>query len=348
MSSSPTVIDLSHSTAASQRPAPGLSIVVPCHNEQGALPNLFRRLETLSADLLARGLTAAPLELVLVDDGSHDGTWQVITDAATTLPVTGIKLSRNHGHQYALFAGLMQAKSDAVVSMDADLQDDPTAIGPMIEAYMRGAEVVYGVRDRRDTDTWFKRHSARAYYAALERLGVDLIPDHADFRLMSSKALKALAQFGETNLFLRGLVRQLGFQNEVVFYDRAARVEGESKYTLRKMASLGVEGITSFSVRPLRLIVLFGFCVAALAFLFSLFSIIAWASGRTIPGWTSVVLPLSLLSGVHLIALGVIGEYVGKIYQETKRRPRFVIDEVVQARKLDQLAPPVAMVRTTK
>lgn len=353
MSSSSTVIettvsDLPRATPAPLRPAPSLSVVVPCHNEQTALPALFRRLETLNDGLLERGLIAAPLELVLVDDGSRDETWQVIAAAPTTLPVTGVKLSRNHGHQHALYAGLMQAGRDVVVSMDADLQDDPDAIGPMLDAYRRGAEVVYGVRDRRDTDTWFKRRSARAYYAVLERLGVDLIPDHADFRLMSRKALKALSQFGETNLFLRGLVRQLGFQSEVVLYDRAARVEGESKYTLRKMISLGLEGITSFSVRPLRMIVLFGFFVAALAFLFGLFSVVAWAGGRTIPGWTSVVLPLSLLSGVHLIALGVIGEYVGKIYQETKRRPRFLIDEVVTTGEAGRAEPPVAMVVKAK
>jgi glycosyltransferase involved in cell wall biosynthesis len=344
MSYSSIALEPSFAVHPAVRPAPSLSVVVPCHNEEAALPHLFRRVDTLNASLLAQGLMSRPMQLVLVDDGSCDATWQTIAEAATTLPVTGVRLARNHGHQHALFAGLMQARSEAVVSMDADLQDDPEAIGRMLEAYMRGAEVVYGVRDRRDTDTWFKRHSARAYYATLERLGVDLIPDHADFRLMSRKALKALSKFGETNLFLRGLVRQLGFRSEIVLYDRAARVEGESKYTLGKMVALGLEGITSFSVKPLRMIVVMGFWVAALAFLFGLFSVWAWIGGHTLPGWTSIVLPLSLLGGMHLIALGVIGEYVGKIYQETKHRPRFLIDEVVNPDLRDTVNPALTIV----
>lgn len=330
MSFSYTAFDLPHPPESMQRDTPRLSIVVPCYNEETTLRALFGRLEQLNTDLLAAKLIAQPFELILVDDGSADGTWAAIQNVGARFAVTGVKLSRNHGHQKALFAGLMQAKDDVVVSMDADLQDDPDAIAPMIEAYMRGAEVVYGVRGCRETDTWFKRRSARAYYATLRRLGVDLIPDHADFRLMSRRALKALSQFGETNLFLRGMVRELGFQSEIVTYSRSARVAGESKYTLRKMLALGMEGITSFSVQPLRMIVMFGFAVAALAFLFSLMAIVAWAGGRVVPGWTSVVLPLSLLGGAHLIALGVIGEYVGKIYEETKRRPRFIVDTVTR------------------
>lgn len=322
MSYSPSAID------ADIRGVPSLAIVVPCHNEQEALPYLFRRLEALNKTLLDQRLIGGPIELVLVDDGSRDTTWRVIQAAQTELPVTGVKLSRNYGHQNALLAGLFQAKTDVVVSMDADLQDDPDAVVPMVKAYLKGAEIVYGVRDRRDRDTWFKRVSARGYYRALGALGIDLIPDHADFRLMSRKSLDALAEFGEANLFLRGLVRQLGFPFAVVKYDRAERVSGTSKYPLGKMLALGLEGITSFSVKPLRLIVLFGFAVAALAFTFGLFAFVGWASGRAVPGWTSIVLPLSLLGGVHLIALGVVGEYVGRIYQETKRRPRYIVDTV--------------------
>lgn len=319
----------SNTGALRSRCAPTLSIVVPCYNEEAALQPLFDRLEQLSQQLLGRGLITQPIDLVLVDDGSQDRTWDMIESATTFLPVTGVKLSRNQGHQPALFAGLMQAKSEAVVSMDADLQDDPDAIIGMVEAYLRGAEVVYGVRASRSFDTFFKRWTAQKYYDGLARLGVDLLPDHADFRLMSRKALNALSQFGETNLFMRALVRKLGFPSETVNYHRAPRVAGESKYTLNKMMELGFDGVTSFSVKPLRMIVLFGFIVAIVAFLFAVFALVAWAAGSALPGWTSIVFPLSLLGGVHLVALGVIGEYVGKIYEETKRRPRYIIDEVV-------------------
>jgi len=309
--------------------------VVPCYNEQDALPHLFRRLETLNANLLESGRLTQPLRLVLVDDRSTDRTWEVISAARTTLAVEGVRLARNRGHQNALLAGLRHARTEVVVSMDADLQDDPDAIGAMLDAYGRGAEIVYGVRDRRDADTWFKRRSARAYYALLARLGVDLLQDHADYRLMSRKALAALAEYGESNLFLRGLVRELGFRSEIVLYDRAARSEGESKYTLGRMIALAVEGVTSFSVQPLRIISLMGLLVAGISFIFSIYVLVAWMMDRTTPGWASIVLPLSLLGGVHLIALGIIGEYVGKIYQETKRRPRYLVDEISMVERVE-------------
>ncbi|MBT0957185.1 glycosyltransferase family 2 protein [Alphaproteobacteria bacterium KMM 3653] len=328
MSFSPIKIDEA-APAPVSRPAPSMAIVVPCHNEQEVLPQLFRRLEKLEADLLEREAIGGPMALILVDDGSTDRTWEAIEAANTSLLVTGIRLSRNHGHQHALFAGLMKADADVVVSMDADLQDDPDAVIGMLEAYDNGAEVVYGVRGSRRKDTWFKRWSAQKYYALLSTMGVDLIPDHADFRLMSRKALDALSEFGETNLFLRGLVRQVGFTSATVTYDRAERAAGESKYPLHKMIALALEGITSFSVRPLRLITLLGFAIASLAFLFTFYSIFAWMFGKTVPGWTSTVVPIYMLGGVHLVALGVIGEYVGKIYQETKGRPRFIIDRTV-------------------
>ena len=313
------------------RTQPNLAIVVPCHNEEDALPKLWRRLEALEADLIELDAIAGPIELILVDDGSTDQTWAVIERANTTLRIKGIRLSRNHGHQHALFAGLMNADADVVVSMDADLQDDPDAIVDMLAAYARGAEIVYGVRGCRAADTWFKRWSAQTYYSLLSKMGVDLIPDHADFRLMSRKALATLSEFEETNLFLRGLVRQVGFPSETVTYDRKTRIAGESKYPLHKMISLALEGITSFSVRPLRMITMIGFAVAGLAFAYTFYSLITWAMGHTVPGWTSIVMPVYFLGGIHLIALGVIGEYVGKIYQETKRRPRFVIDHVVES-----------------
>ncbi|WP_281983378.1 glycosyltransferase family 2 protein [Thalassorhabdomicrobium marinisediminis] len=314
---------------AKLRPPPSLAIVVPCYNEEDALPFLLQRLEQLDSELMKSGMILAPLELLLIDDGSTDKTWTLIEGANTSLQVKGVRLSRNFGHQHALYAGLIQADADVVVSMDADLQDDPSAIVEMLAAYARGADVVYGVRGCRATDTWFKRWSAQKYYGLLSSMGVDLIPDHADFRLMSRKALSALSEFGETNLFLRGLVRQVGFASETVTYDRPKRTAGESKYPLHKMIALALEGITSFSIRPLRMITMLGFLIAGNAFIFAAYSILAWMLGKTIPGWTSTVVPIYMLGGLHLVALGVIGEYVGKIYQETKGRPRFIIDKTV-------------------
>ncbi|MGJ8610142.1 MAG: glycosyltransferase family 2 protein [Octadecabacter sp.] len=334
MSFSPVKFDASDVADAKRNP-PSMAIVVPCHNEEDVLPHLLRRLEKLDADLAKTGAIVAPMELILVDDGSTDQTWKLIEGANTSLRVKGIRLSRNHGHQHALYAGLMKADADVVVSMDADLQDDPDAVIEMLAAYARGAEVVYGVRGCRATDTWLKRWSAQKYYSVLSSMGVDLIPDHADFRLMSRKALSVLADFGETNLFLRGLVRQVGFASETVTYDRAKRAAGESKYPLHKMIALALEGITSFSVRPLRMITMLGFSIAGLAFLFTAYSIFAWMFGKTVPGWTSTVVPIYFLGGVHLVALGVIGEYVGKIYQETKGRPRFIVDQTVTSGAVD-------------
>jgi glycosyltransferase involved in cell wall biosynthesis len=322
-------------TQKPMHPVPSMAIVVPCHNEEEALPYLLRRLEDLDAELTKSGAIVAPMELILVDDGSTDQTWRLIEGANTSLRVKGIRLSRNHGHQNALYAGLMKADADVVVSMDADLQDDPDAVVKMLAAYARGAEVVYGVRGSRKTDTWFKRWSAQKYYGLLSSMGVDLIPDHADFRLMSRKALSVLSEFKEINLFLRGLVRQVGFASETVTYDRSKRTAGESKYPFHKMIALALEGITSFSVRPLRMITMFGFLIAGLAFLFTVYSIFAWMFGKTVPGWTSTVVPIYMLGGVHLLALGVIGEYVGKIYQETKGRPRFIVDQTVTSGAVD-------------
>lgn len=324
------------------RARPTLSIVVPCFNEEAVLHTLLARLARLSEDLLASGRIAEPAEIILVDDGSGDATWEIITSAHRAGPVTGIRLSRNHGHQRALLAGLMQARADVVVSMDADLQDDPDVVADMIDAYRKGAEIVYGVRASRASDSRFKRWTARGYYRLLAMLGTELIPDHADFRLMSRRALAALSGFEETNLFLRGLVREIGFASCTVHYDRTSRTAGESKYSLAKMLALAFEGITSFSVRPLRIIALVGCIIAALAFIMAGYSLFAWAAGKTLSGWTSVVVPMYLLGGLHLIALGVIGEYVGKIYHETKRRPRFILDEVRPSqRKFHEVAPQV-------
>lgn len=311
------------------RASPSLAIVIPCYNEESALPALLDRLSAVSEDLIQTGRIAEPAEIILIDDGSADRTWELICESRQSYRVKGVRLSRNHGHQRALLAGLMQADADVVVSMDADLQDDPNAIGSMIDAYRKGAEIVFGVRASRKTDTAFKRCTAGAYYALLSRLGVDLIPDHADFRLMSRKALSTLSRFDETNLFLRGMVRQIGFHSEIVTYDRAPRCAGESKYPLGKMLALAIDGVTSFSVQPLRMITLAGFAIAAVALLYMCYSLVSWLMGGTVVGWASTVMPIYFLGGAHLIALGVIGEYIGKIYQETKRRPRFIVDEVV-------------------
>lgn len=328
MSYLPRVVEVA-TRVGKARVAPTLTFVIPCFNEQAAIPLLLQKLSDLSERLAATGRIQGPARILLVDDGSRDATWQVIQEACEVHNLTGIRLSRNHGHQRALLAGLMQADADVVISMDADLQDDPDAVPAMLDAYARGSEIVFGVRGARRADTPFKRRSARAYYDLLSWLGVDLVPDHADFRLMSRKAISALAGFEETNLFLRGMIPQLGFASETVVYDRGARSAGESKYPVGKMLALALEGITSFSIKPLRLITLMGALVAGLAFALLFYSLAAWFAGRTITGWASTVLPIYLLGGTHMIALGVVGEYIGKIYQEVKRRPRFIIDETV-------------------
>ncbi|MEM1374268.1 MAG: glycosyltransferase family 2 protein [Pseudomonadota bacterium] len=312
------------------RAAPTLSFVIPCYNEEAALPALLDALQGLSDHLVGTGRIAAPAELLLVDDGSRDRTWTMIEAARKTHGVTGLRLSRNQGHQAALLAGLLNADADVAISMDADLQDDPTVVEEMLDRYREGAEIVFGVRAARDTDTVFKRVTARGYYRLLTAMGVDIIPDHADFRLMSAKTIRALDSFKERNLFLRGLVRQIGFETAIVTYDRAERVAGDSKYPIGKMLALAVEGITSFSIKPLRIITGLGFVVAGLSMCYAIYSLIVWSLGAVVPGWTSIVLPIYILGGVHMIALGVIGEYIGKIYLETKGRPRFIVDEVTR------------------
>lgn len=311
--------------------APSLAFVVPCYNEGLSLPELLRKLAEIDDQLVAANAIRSPSTIVLVDDGSTDDTWQKISEATATHNVTGIRLSRNHGHQAALLAGLMTAEADVIISLDADLQDDPDAIPKMLDAHNRGAQVVFGVRSSRDTDTVFKRRTARLYYDILQGMGIDIVPDHADYRLMSSKAIATLREFGEVNLFLRGLVKNIGYQTEIVEYDRSERFAGETKYPLSKMLQLAVEGVTSFSTRPLRYVTWIGTIVAMTSFFLACYSIFAWWRGGTIPGWTSITVPTFMLGGVQLIALGIIGEYIGKIYLETKRRPQFIIDEIIKA-----------------
>jgi glycosyltransferase involved in cell wall biosynthesis len=311
-----------------------LSIVMPCYNEEAGLAAAVGQLLPLLEDLTARGKIAAG-NIWLVDDGSRDGTWQVIEHLAADPRVIGVKLSRNRGHQNALLAGLLSADGDAVVSLDADLQDDIAVIEEMIDAFRAGNEVVFGVRRSRVDDTLFKRWTARRYYGLLRLLGVDAVPDHAEFRLLGRAALDALAQYPETNLFLRGLVPQLGFRSARVFYDRKLRLAGDTKYPLRKMVGLGIDGITSFSAVPLRLIAAGGAVLFVLSTLIALWVIgVRLFTDRAVPGWASTTLPIYALGGVQLLCLGVVGEYVAKIYLEVKRRPRYIVERLTGDRQV--------------
>jgi len=306
-----------------------LFIVVPCYNEEEALPHSARVLTALMEDLIAQGRVDPDSRVTLVDDGSRDGTWRVIENLAQSSDmVEGLKLSRNRGHQNALWAGMMEVRerSDLLVSIDADLQDDPQAIRRFIDQFDLGADVVYGVRQSRDIDTGFKRNTAQGYYKLMHWMGVPLVYNHADYRLLSRRAVDALAEYGEVNLFLRGMVTLLGFKTAQVGYDRGERVAGESKYPLPKMIKLAMEGITSFSVTPIRWIVAIGVLFALLSILILLYSLISLAVGHAVPGWTSIMVSLWLIGGVQLIALGLIGEYVGKLYMESKHRPRYGVE----------------------
>ncbi len=319
-----------HSSSPSSAPAI-LTVVVPCFNEEAVLPVTAEALAGLFSRLMAEAKIDARSKIVFVDDGSTDGTWPLIDKLAAENPLYGgIKLSSNRGHQNALLCGLLNVDGDAIVSIDADLQDDINAIDEMLHAYRAGADIVYGVRAHRNSDTLFKRTSAWLYYRFLRSLGVNAILDHADFRLMSRRAVEALRQYGEVNLFLRGIVPQLGFKSRVVSYDRKVRAAGKSKYPLPKMLALALEGVTSFSIRPLRWITICGILLSLISFFFGLWAIgVRLAGGSYVPGWASTVIPLYFLGGIQMLSLGIVGEYLGKVYLETKRRPRFIIEETV-------------------
>lgn len=311
-----------------------LSVVVPCYNEQDALLHTAPELERLMLDLMDRRRISSDSNIWLIDDGSTDSTWSMIDALAARSDLfVGVKLSRNRGHQNALLAGLFSADGDAVISIDADLQDDLSVFDKMIAAYQEGHEIVYGVRRARETDTRFKRWTALAYYRMLRSFGAEIVPNHADFRLMGRDAINALQSYTEINLFLRGIIPQLGFRSTSVFYDRRERVAGESKYPLRKMIQLALDGITSFSAVPLRLIAGLG----GVVFLFSL-AMLVWIlfirlfTNRALPGWASTTVPIYLLGGVQMLCIGIVGEYVAKIYAETKGRPRFLIEKVARRR----------------
>lgn len=312
--------------------SPRLTIVVPCYNEEEVLPETARRLGQLLESLIASDRIDSASAACFVDDGSRDGTWRIIRDLRESSPhFSGIKLSRNRGHQNALMAGLLSVEGDLIVSVDADLQDDLTTIERMVAAAQAGSDIVYGVRSSRATDATMKRWTAQTYYGLLRALDVEIVFDHADFRLMSRRAIEALRKYDEVNLFLRALIPQLGFPTSLVFYERAERFAGSSKYPLKKMLALAFEGVTSFSTRPLRLVTLLGTLISGVALVLSIWALVVTLVMRaTIPGWASTVVPIYLISGVQLLCIGVIGEYVGKIYLETKRRPRFHISDVLE------------------
>jgi polyisoprenyl-phosphate glycosyltransferase len=308
-----------------------LSIVVPCYNEEDVLPETQRRLRTLLDRLASSGKISADSQVFFVDDGSRDCTWELIRGYHDEdSRIRGVKLSGNRGHQTALIAGLYAAEGDAVVSIDADLQDDVDAIEAMIDAYLTGCDVVYGVRNQRTSDTLFKRSSAVWYYRVLSMLGVSVVHNHADFRLLSRRALDALKSYSEVNLFIRGIIPMLGFRSTIVYYERTERFAGESKYPLRKMLALALNGVTSFSAAPLRLIALLGIFVSIFSAAMVLWVLwIKLTTSRGLPGWASSVIPIYFLGGIQLFSVGVLGEYVSKLYIETKRRPRYFIDDSV-------------------
>ena len=308
-----------------------LSVVIPCYNEEEILQYSIEKISKY-LNRLQKEKLFDNYQLVLVDDGSKDKTWDIILLLSKSYPIKGIKLSRNEGHQNALVAGLFNIDGDIMISIDADLQDDITVIKEMIEKYHQGCEIVYGVRKKRDSDTFFKKSTAESFYKLMKLFGVDLVYNHADFRLMSKRAVGNLKEFKEVNLFLRGIVPLIGYKSDKVYYDRSERIAGESKYPLKKMLSFAWEGITSFSTVPLKLISIIGFLVFILSTVMGLW--VLWVklfTDNALPGWASTVLPIYFIGGVQLLALGVIGEYIGKIYQESKQRPRYFIDEIISS-----------------
>jgi glycosyltransferase involved in cell wall biosynthesis len=308
---------------------PILTIVVPCFNEEEVLNETILQLSTFLDDLIEDFLVSKDSKLLFVDDGSKDRTWEIIEHKSEKNPfVTGLKLAGNVGHQNALIAGLETANkhSDCVVSIDADLQDDINVIRTFVEKYWEGFDIVYGVRDRRDTDTYFKRNTALVFYRLVGKIGIKLIPNHADFRLMSKRALDELLKYKETNVFLRGLVPLVGFASTKVYYDRKERLAGESKYPLKKMLAFAFDGITSFSIAPIRFVTFLGFLAVILSAFAGGYALIQEILGHTETGWTSLVISIWFVGGLQLMGIGIIGEYIGKIYHEVKHRPRYAIE----------------------
>lgn len=309
---------------------PILGLVVPCYNEQEVLKDTITHLSALLAGMAEKGIISSKSKIFCVDDGSKDSTWEIIRSESATNPVVcGVKLSGNKGHQNALIAGLSVAidMCDVTISIDADLQDDTAVIETMVDKYIAGADIVYGVRDSRATDSFFKKNSALLFYRIMNSLGAKTVYNHADYRLMSKRAVEKLLSYRERNLFIRGIVPLIGFKTDTVYYNRHARMAGESKYPLKKMISFAIDGITSFSIRPIRMIFTAGFIMLLITISVSLYTLWAYFHGDTIQGWTSLMLSLWFIGSLVLIALGIIGEYIGKIYIEVKDRPRFFIEK---------------------
>ena len=306
-----------------------LFCVIPCYNEQEVLPTTSSLLRDKLHHLIEAGKISADSRIIFVNDGSRDATWDIIQSLHEEDEIfQGINLSKNMGHQNALLAGLMTAKDlcDAAISLDADLQDDINAIDEMVDKFNAGCDVVYGVRSARKTDTFFKRTTAEGFYKLMDALGAKTVYNHADYRLMSRRALMGLAEFGEVNLFLRGIVPMIGYKSDVVYYERAERFAGESKYPLSKMLSFAIQGITSLSTKPIKMITGLGFFIFFVSIAVLIYSLIRHFTGNTIQGWTTTVISVWAIGGLMMISLGVIGEYIGKIYLETKNRPRFIIE----------------------
>ena len=309
---------------------PKLMIVIPCYNEQEVLPITAPLFLKKIQDLAAAGKISDDSRVLFVNDGSRDRTWEIIRELAASDPhYMGISQSRNRGHQNAVLAGLMEAKDqcDITISIDCDGQDDINAMDAMVDAYLDGCEVVYGVRSRRDTDTFFKRFTAEGFYKIMNWMGAEVVFNHADYRLISSRVLQEFANFKEVNIFLRGMIPLVGFKSTSVYYERAERIAGESHYPLKKMLALAFDGITSLSIKPIRLITGLGVIIAALSFIGVIWAVVGAFLGSTVAGWASTVCIVCFMGGIQLLSLGVIGEYIGKIYLETKQRPRYIISE---------------------
>lgn len=307
-----------------------LYIVIPCYNEEEVLNETTKRLEKKYSKLINEKIISKDSKIMYVNDGSKDKTWELIKQISEKHQYfTGICLSRNRGHQNALVAGLLTAKkyADVVISMDADLQDDINAIDEMLEKYHDGCDIVYGVRNSRKKDTWFKKTTAQGFYKFMKFMGVDIVYNHADYRLTSKRVLENFEDFKEVNLFLRGIFPLIGYKSDVVYYERNERFAGKSKYPLKKMLNFAWDGITSFSVKPIRLVLSIGIIVFIISIVMIIYSIIGKLLGNTVSGWTFIVCSIWLIAGVQMLSIGIIGEYIGKIYNETKRRPRFIISE---------------------
>ena len=309
-----------------------LYLVIPCYNEEEVLYETASQLLALTDSMIRENLISPDSRIAFVDDGSKDKTWQIIEELSERhVRVTGIKLAKNAGHQNALLAGMMtvRERADMIVSADADLQDDISIIRDFVIQYNNGNDVVYGVRSSRDTDSFFKRNTALLFYKMMRALGVDIVYNHADYRLMSRRAVDALSEFNEVDLFLRGLVPLVGFPSATVSYERKERFAGTSKYPLKKMLKFAFEGITSFSIKPIRLITGTGAMISFFSILAAVYALISKIAGVTVPGWTSLMLSIWFIGGVQLLSLGLIGEYVGKVYQEAKHRPRYIIEKTL-------------------